>query len=131
VTPHWLAPMLQSLPPMLYNQSYISIQSCSKAPRGLLVLVRVGRIFTAISISPSPLSRQCLSRYAFHAGHQLSVEEFRYLRTIIVIAAIDQCFGRKLHWSKLQLTFFLNVLALGRRQHIYIHFRVSMRLWFS
>ena len=38
--------------------------SCSKAPRGLSVLVRVNGIFTAIAISPSPSLRQCPYRYA-------------------------------------------------------------------
>ena len=45
--------------------------TCSKAPRGLFVHVEVGRVFTAIAISPSELSRQLLARYAFHAGQNL------------------------------------------------------------
>ncbi len=45
-----------------------SVSSCSKAPRGLFVHVCVGRIFTAISISPGNGSRQLLSRSAFRAG---------------------------------------------------------------
>jgi len=51
--------------------------SCSKASRGLLVLVEVSRVFTAIANSPSRGSRQLLTRYAFRAGHQLSDKEFR------------------------------------------------------
>ena len=62
--------------------------SCSKAPRGLFVLVQVGRIFTAIAISPSPSSRQLPSRSAFRAGRNLPDKEFRYLRTVIVTAAV-------------------------------------------
>jgi len=50
--------------------------------------VQVGRIFTAISISPGKGSRQSLSRSAFRAGHQLSDKEFRYRRTVIVTAAV-------------------------------------------
>ena len=46
----------------------ISMPSCSKAPRGLFVLLSVGRIFTAISISPGESSRQLQSRDAFRAG---------------------------------------------------------------
>ena len=36
-TPHWLTPMLLSLPPILYMIYRISILSCSKAPWGLSV----------------------------------------------------------------------------------------------
>jgi len=49
-TPRYLTVPLQSLPPTLYKYIPKSIQSCSKAPQGLFVLVRVGRIFTAISL---------------------------------------------------------------------------------
>ena len=77
--------------------------SCSKAPRGLFVLPRVGRIFTANSISPGPSSRQCPDRYAFRAGRNLPDKEFRYLRTVIVTAAVHRGFGSKL--SPLPLTF--------------------------
>ena len=62
--------------------------SCSKAPRGLFVLVQVGRIFTAIAISPSLSSRQSPSRSTFRAGRNLPDKEFRYLRTVIVTAAV-------------------------------------------
>ena len=43
----------------------------SKAPRGLFVLVEVGRVFTATAISPSKGSRQLLTRYAIRAGRNL------------------------------------------------------------
>ena len=62
--------------------------SCSKAPRGLSVLVRVNGIFTAIAISPSPSLRQYPDRYAIRAGRNLPDKEFRYLRTVIVTAAV-------------------------------------------
>ena len=65
-----------------------SISSCSKAPRGLSVLLRVTGIFTGTTISPSVLSRQCPDRYAFRAGQNLPDKEFRYLRTVIVTAAV-------------------------------------------
>ena len=65
--------------------------SCSKAPRGLFVLVRVTRIFTGTSISPSPSLRQRPDRYAIRAGRNLPDKEFRYLRTVIVTAAV--------HWG--------------------------------
>ncbi len=70
--------------------------SYSKAPWGLSVLVCVGRIFTAIPISPSPSPRQRPSRYAFRAGQNLPDKEFRYLRTVIVTAAVHRGFGQKL-----------------------------------
>ena len=72
------------------------MSSCSKAPRGLFVLVQVGRIFTAIAISPSPSSRQLPSRSAFCAGRNLPDKEFRYLRTVIVTAAVYPGLHRKL-----------------------------------
>ena len=79
---------------------------CSKAPRGLFVLLRVGRIFTAISISPGPSSRQCSSCYAVRAGRNLPDKEFRYLRTVIVTAAVHRGFGSKLRLRlPLPLTF--------------------------
>ena len=60
----------------------------SKALRGLSVLSRVTRIFTSTTISPGVLLRQCPNRYAFRAGQNLPDKEFRYLRTVIVTAAV-------------------------------------------
>ena len=45
-----------------------TIPNCSKAPRGLFVQVELGRVFTAIAISPSERLRQLLARDAIHAG---------------------------------------------------------------
>ena len=69
------------------------MSSYSKAPRGLFVLLRVNGIFTTISTSPGPLLRQCSARYAFRAGRNLPDKEFRYLRTVIVTAAVHRGFG--------------------------------------
>ena len=88
VTPLILAYSSRSLPPILYMQRRISISSYSKAPRGLSVLLRVTGIFTGTTISPSLLLRQCPDRYAFRAGQNLPDKEFRYLRTVIVTAAV-------------------------------------------
>ena len=82
--------------------------SYSKASRGLFVLLRVTRIFTGTSISPSPSLRQRPSRYAFHAGRNLPDKGFRYLRTVIVTAAVHRGFGSGLapppltsrHWAR-------------------------------
>src|SRR5207249_10385335 len=73
---------------------------CSKAPRGLSVLRRVMRIFTHTTISPSLSLRQRSSRYTIRAGRNLPDKEFRYLRTVIVTAAIHQGFDSKLPPSK-------------------------------
>ena len=73
--------------------SRISLPSYSKGARGLSVLPRVDGIFTANSISLSPWLRQCGSRYAIRAGRNLPDKEFRYLRTVIVTAAVYRGFG--------------------------------------
>ena len=70
--------------------------SCSKASRGLFVLLRVTGIFTGIVISPSPLLRQLRDRYAIRAGRNLPDKEFRYLRTVIVTAGVHPRFGQEL-----------------------------------
>src|SRR5690242_2186586 len=75
---------------MLRTPCLVSRPNCSKAPRGLFVLSWVTRIFTGTSISPSPLSRQCPSRFSFRAGRNLPDKEFRYLRTVIVTAAVHR-----------------------------------------
>src|SRR5690606_4832354 len=77
--------------------------SWSKAPRGLFVLPRVARICTRSSISPGPSLRQRPDRYAFRAGRNLPDKEFRYLRTVIVTAAVYRGFGSEL--APLPLTF--------------------------
>ncbi len=81
------------LPPILRKPCFISRPGCSKAPRGLFVLSWITRIFTGTSISPSPLSRQCSSRYSLRAGRNLPDKEFRYLRTVIVTAAVHRGFA--------------------------------------
>ena len=91
-----LAARLQRLPPILHSQSLVSLSSCSKGSRGLSVLLRVNCIGTAISISLSPSPRQCGSRYSIRAGRNLPDKEFRYLRTVIVTAAVYWGFGSSL-----------------------------------
>ena len=88
LTPRILAYSLLSLPPILYITYPISILSCSEAPWGLSVWSRVTCIFTGTMISPSFLLRQRPNRYAFRAGQNLPDKEFRYLRTVIVTAAV-------------------------------------------
>ena len=79
------------------------MSSCSKAPRGLFVLLRTDGIFTVNALSPSSSSRQCPNHYSIRAGQNLPDKEFRYLRTVIVTAAVHWGFSSKL--SPLPLTF--------------------------
>ena len=85
----------------------IPISSCSKAPRGLSVLSRVTCIFTGIKISPSLWSRQCPNHYTFRAGQNLPDKEFRYLRTVIVTAAVHWGFNSHLHKIDLRQSLVL------------------------
>ena len=65
--------------------------------------MQVVRIFTDKSISPSLSPRQYADRYTFRAGRNLPDKEFRYLRTVIVTAAVHRGFGSGL--APLPLTF--------------------------
>ena len=89
-TPSHLTMELRSLPVILHMTSQEPIPEYSKGSRGLSVLLRVNSIFTATTISPSLLLRQCPDRYTIRAGRNLPDKEFRYLRTVIVTAAIHQ-----------------------------------------
>ena len=73
-----------------------TVSSCSKGARGLSVFPRVGGIFTSTTISLDPWLRQLPSRYAIHAGRYLTDKEFRYLRTVIVTAAVYWDFNQEL-----------------------------------
>ncbi len=79
------------------------MSSCSKAPRGLFVLLRTDGIFTVNALSPSSSLRQYPYHYAIRAGQNLPDKEFRYLRTVIVTAAVHWGFS-SLH-TQLPLTF--------------------------
>ena len=65
--PPRLAPWFLRLPPILHNLVQKPLSSYSKGSRGLSVLPQVGGIFTPMSISLSPWSRQRGSRYAIRA----------------------------------------------------------------
>ncbi|KAK5838493.1 hypothetical protein PVK06_007223 [Gossypium arboreum] len=80
----------------------------------------------SISLSLSP--RQCPDRYAFRVGRNLPDKEFRYLRTVIVTAAVHRGFGRRLPCH--QVTNFLDLPALGRRQPPYMVLRLCGDLCF-
>ena len=128
MTPARLASNLQSLPPILHTIFQDSMPSCSKGSRGLSVLPRVNGIFTAISISLRITLRQRPDRYSFRAGRNLPDKEFRYLRTVIVTAAVYRGFNSELRSE--DLTPPLNLPAPGRSHTIYVHLRVSIVLCF-
>ena len=88
LTPPCLATQLQSLPPILHIIYPKSMQSYSKGARGLSVPMRLTGVFTDTTISPSSRLRQCSDRYTIRAGRNLPDKEFRYLRTVIVTAAV-------------------------------------------
>ena len=89
-----------SLPPILRMTCLNPIPAYSKGSRGLSVLPRVRGIFTTTSFSPGHWWRQRSSRYAIHAGRNLPDKELRYLRTVIVTAAVYQGFGCELRFPK-------------------------------
>src|SRR5204863_3438196 len=115
--PRELAPTDHRVPPMLHSIVQRAMTSCSKGAWGLFVLSRGLGILTETAISPSTWSRQCPSRYAIRAGRNLPDKEFRYLRTVIVTAAVYRGFGSKLQGYP--LTSPLNLPAPGRRQCVY------------
>ena len=86
--PPGLAPRFHCLQPILYAPRWRPMPSCSEGSRGLSVLPRLSRIFTASAVSPGPRPRQRPGRCAFRAGRNLPDKEFRYLRTVIVTAAV-------------------------------------------
>ena len=93
LTPPRLTTQLHSLPVILHMTSQEPISEYSKGSRGLSVLLRVNSIFTATTSSPSLSLRQCPDRYTIRAGRNLPDKEFRYLRTVIVTAAVHRGFS--------------------------------------
>ena len=72
----------------------------SKGSRGLSVPIRENGIFTAATVSPSLMLRQCHNCYTIRAGRNLPDKEFGYLRTVIVTAAVYWGFNSKLYSPK-------------------------------
>jgi hypothetical protein len=102
--------------------------SCSEGARGLSVPLRVSGIFTATTISPSSRLRQRPDRYTIRAGRNLPDKEFRYLRTVIVTAAVYWGFSSMLR--SCELTSPLNLPAPGRCQALYFIFRFRKAMCF-
>ena len=128
MTPPKLASRSHSLPPILHILYQSTVSGYSKGARGLSVLLQVVRIFTNNTISPSPSLRQCPSRYTIRAGRNLPDKEFRYLRTVIVTAAVYWGFNSELRTEV--LTPPLNLPAPGRCQTLYFIFRFCRVLCF-
>ncbi len=108
--PAKLTPCVLCLPPILYMTDQNPISGYSKAPRGLPVPPQVTGVFTSTTISPGPSLRQCSDRYTIRAGRNLPDKEFRYLRTVIVTAAV--------YWG---------FPAPGRCQSLYFGLRLMQR----
>ena len=94
--PRTLARPLRSLRPILHIGRPTPALSCSKGSRGLFVPSRVIGIFTDTTISLGSRSRQCPDHYTIRAGRNLPDKEFRYLRTVIVTAAVYRGFSSRL-----------------------------------
>src|SRR5271166_1212317 len=65
--------------------------------------MRASGVFTGTTNSPSRLPRQSLYHSTIRAGRNLADKEFRYLRTVIVTAAVYRGFNSEL--APLLLTF--------------------------
>ena len=102
--------------------------SYSKGSRGLFVPSRVIGIFTDTTISLSSWLRQRPDHYTIRAGRNLPDKEFRYLRTVIVTAAVYRGFNSMLH--PCGMTSPLNLPAPGRCQAVYFVFRIRTALCF-
>src|SRR5918995_669466 len=116
LAPHWLAPMLPSLPPILHNAGQNSTSSYSKGPRGLSVLPQLTSIFTRTSISPGLWLRQWGSRYAIRAGRNSTAKQFAYLRTVLLTAATHLRLASQLRSE--ELTVPRDLQALRRRHSV-------------
>ena len=95
--PRELASPLHSLRPILHISGPDATLSYSKGSRGLFVPSRVIGIFTDTTISLRSWPRQRPDHYTIRAGRNLPDKEFRYLRTVIVTAAVYWGFNSMLH----------------------------------
>ena len=126
--PNVLAHASHCLRPILHIGGPVPTLSYSKGSRGLFVPSRVIGIFTDTTISLSSWLRQRPDHYTIRAGRNLPDKEFRYLRTVIVTAAVYRGFNSTLH--PCGMTSPLNLPAPGRCQAVYLIFRVCTALCF-
>ena len=124
--PRGLASPFHSLRPILHIGCPDSTLSYSKGSRGLFVPSRVIGIFTDTTISLGSRLRQRPDHYTIRAGRNLPDKEFRYLRTVIVTAAVYRGFNSMLPF----VTSPLNLPAPGRCQAVYMVFRLCTALCF-
>ena len=124
-----LAYKLHSLRPILHMRCPDAALSCSKGSRGLFVPSRGIGIITDTTISPSSWLRQCPDHYTIRAGRNLPDKEFRYLRTVIVTAAVYRGFNSALPPEG--MTPPLNLPAPGRCQAVYLAsmLRTALCFW--
>ncbi len=122
MAPRALTSPVLCLPPILHMQHPRSISSYSEGSRGLSVLLRVVGIFTDTTTSLSLRLRQLPDRYAIRAGRNLPDKEFRYLRTVIVTAAVYRGLNSMLLSDKSEITSPRDLPAPGRRQTLYVVF---------
>src|SRR4029079_5863706 len=85
----------QSLPPILRITRQHSLLGCSKGARGCFAESRATGVSTGTTNSQCPSLRQLPNHYAIRAGRNLPDKEFRYLRTVIVTAAVYRGFSSK------------------------------------
>src|SRR5207248_9346291 len=80
-------------------------------------------------VSPVPALRPRPSRYAIRAGRNLPDKEFRYLRTVIVTAAVYRGLDSRLRPEG--LTSPRDLPAPRRRQPLYVVFllRIDLCFW--
>jgi len=94
----------------------------SKGSRGLSVLLLLRCIFTENSISLSQYWRQWGSRYAIHAGRNLPDKGFRYLRTVMVTAAV--CWDLYKHQTFLKIQYPISSISTGQASDPILHFTI-------
>src|SRR3712207_8344689 len=72
------------------------------------------------TISPDLLPRQCSNHYAIRAGRNLPDKEFRYLRTVIVTAAVywGDRKSTRLNSSHANISYAVFCLKNTRHSHI-------------
>src|SRR5882672_11498195 len=85
--------------------------------------MRASGVFTGTTTSPSPLPRQSLHHSTLRARRNLPDKELRYLRTVIVTAAVHRGFSSSLRPCGLSPCF--NLPAPGRCHPLYVVFDLA------
>src|ERR1700744_3134816 len=85
--------------------------------------MRASGVFTGTTNSPSRSPRQSIYHSTIRAGWNLPDKEFRYLRTVIVTAAVHRGFSSSLRPCGLSPCF--NLPAPGRCHPLYVVFDLA------